>query len=329
MKKLISFSSFFLYSKKTLVFFVFILSSFTASSQNLVPNPSFEIYDTCPDWFQQISRATGWKALVLTPDFLHKCSNFNQTSIPYNFFGVQETVNINDNGYSGIGIVFPPTVGGQEVIGIKLLETLAIGTQYFFSFDYSCAFRPGYSNGCISNKLGMKLLTEEPVDTFGLANQLINNEAILYSDSILSDSVNWLKFDGSFIADSAYKFLAIGNFFSIDSIQRICYGASAFSTYYYIDNICLSLAKNDCNSIKDSICYEDLYIFPNPCTDELEIHNKCNCEKGGDVLIYNTIGQIVYKETIEFINNPIDLNFLARGVYFLKFKNSILKIILI
>ena len=27
---------------------------------NLVPNPSFEDYDTCPDFTSQISRAIGW-----------------------------------------------------------------------------------------------------------------------------------------------------------------------------------------------------------------------------------------------------------------------------
>lgn len=329
MANLISLSSISLFARKAIVFFFLALNSFSASSQNLVPNPSFEIYDTCPDWYSQIERAKAWRSIVGTPDFLNKCANY-PASIPNNILGYQDAVNVNDRGYAAIGISFPifTTVTFREILGIQLAETLIIGTKYFFSFNYSCTYAPNRSIGCIANKLGMKLLTVVPADTIGIANEIINNKAILYSDSLASDTSNWSTFEGTFVADSAYTFLAIGNFFSRDSIVYFCYGSNAIYGYYYIDNICLS-STNDCFSEVDPNCNDKLYIFPNPTTGPFYINDSCKQKKGGDVLIYNTIGQLVFKETIEFINNPIDLSFLARGIYFLKFKNSSLKIILI
>ncbi|MFB0926263.1 MAG: hypothetical protein QMB65_13430, partial [Vicingaceae bacterium] len=51
--------------KKAILFIITILSFFSnqALAQNLVPNPSFEIQDSCPTRrFQRITLATGWKS---------------------------------------------------------------------------------------------------------------------------------------------------------------------------------------------------------------------------------------------------------------------------
>jgi hypothetical protein len=46
---------------KKLVAFFFLIYSINATAQvNLVPNPSFEVFDTCPDAPSQITRAIPW-----------------------------------------------------------------------------------------------------------------------------------------------------------------------------------------------------------------------------------------------------------------------------
>jgi hypothetical protein len=61
---------------------VFLLK--TSYSQNLVPNPSFEIYDTCPDNLGQISRAIGWHDAIPDGEYFNVCSHdTNGSGIPY------------------------------------------------------------------------------------------------------------------------------------------------------------------------------------------------------------------------------------------------------
>src|SRR5437764_856653 len=51
-------------------------SFFILHSQiNLVPNPSFEIYDTCPDNASQVNRVINWFSCYTTPDYYNTCSS--------------------------------------------------------------------------------------------------------------------------------------------------------------------------------------------------------------------------------------------------------------
>ncbi len=137
------------------------------------------------------------------------------------------------------------------------------------------------------------------------------------------------QFKGSFIADSAYTFLLIGNFFSFDSILHLCIGNSAYAAYYYIDNVCLSSTENNCYSNQTTNCEESFVVYPNPNSGIVNILTNCLKEKGGDIIVYDAIGQIVYSTILDAENKLIDLSFLAKGIYFLRVHNSILKIILI
>jgi hypothetical protein len=57
---------------------VFVIKAY--GQVNLVPNPSFEIYSTCPDNISgtqddQVSKATGWSSWIKTPDYYNVCPN--------------------------------------------------------------------------------------------------------------------------------------------------------------------------------------------------------------------------------------------------------------
>jgi OmpA-OmpF porin, OOP family len=58
-------------------------------SQNLVPNPSFETYSSCPEGISEVDLAVPWiNPTFGTSDFFHSCSS-NFVDVPYNFFGFQ------------------------------------------------------------------------------------------------------------------------------------------------------------------------------------------------------------------------------------------------
>jgi hypothetical protein len=101
-------------------FSFFLLLFFTARvcfGQNLVPNPSFEIHDSCPNNISFIEGAIGWKQLIITPDFFHECATNSAASIPYNIAGYQQPFNINDSAYAGIGTNITNDTA-HEVMGI-------------------------------------------------------------------------------------------------------------------------------------------------------------------------------------------------------------------
>lgn len=65
---------------------------------------------------------------------------------------------------------------------------------------------------------------------------LMSNSAHVYSDSLLNDTANWVQIKGSFIADSAYQYVVIGNFFDDFNTDTLnCSSAS----YAFIDMICV------------------------------------------------------------------------------------------
>jgi hypothetical protein len=65
---------------------------------------------------------------------------------------------------------------------------------------------------------------------------------------------------------------------------------------------------------------EQINIFPNPFTDFLYIDNLC---KSSSIIIKNSLGQIVYKEIIDYKTKIcIDLSELIQGIYFIQIKNS-------
>ena len=85
-----------------LLYFLFVIC-FRTSSQNLVPNPSFEGRSSCPSGTSQIHLATHWNDPMVAPstsDYLHTCSSKNTSSVPQNSFGYQYART--GNAYAGL-----------------------------------------------------------------------------------------------------------------------------------------------------------------------------------------------------------------------------------
>src|SRR4051812_721199 len=116
--------------KKILLLFSSLLFCCIVEAQNLVPNPSFEVYDTCPDYMSQINRAVGWWAVRMTPDYFNACSSTIYSSVPTNGFG--HTMPASGNAYAGfIGYWQNNTILAPECFAAQLLSPLIIGTKYY------------------------------------------------------------------------------------------------------------------------------------------------------------------------------------------------------
>ena len=90
----------------------------------------------------------------------------------------------------------------------------------------------------------------------------------------MSDTANWTLVNGSFVADSAYQYLVIGNFFSralTDTV--ILEGDGSLGAYYFVDGVCVTKAGQPCEFTTGVAEAEETgpFAWPNPASDRLQV----------------------------------------------------------
>ncbi|MBL8011924.1 MAG: T9SS type A sorting domain-containing protein [Flavobacteriales bacterium] len=222
-------------------------------AQNLVPNPSFELLDTCPYTigFQPGDRPLYWHSWLNSPDYFHACAGSLQdidtlVSVPQNGFGYQYAWE--GDAYIG-GWCYWVNDDYREYIGVPLLEPLEIGQTYLVSFRVNLAVNGSYvwSMGACNN-VGV-LFTMASNAWSGTTGPPFpfRNYAHVYSPGIIADSLGWTLVSGSFTADSAYQYLVLGNFFTnalTDTIGLPPWNGEV--AYYFIDEVCVSREEGGC-----------------------------------------------------------------------------------
>ena len=297
------------------------------AAQNLVPNPSFENYISCPTGNGNIYQCTNWKNFGNSPDCFNACAPVPDiANVPHAFTGYQYAHT--GVGMAGIVTWLNPTTGPdgpnyREFIGTHLLSQLIIGQKYYFSFytNYS-----GYLKSwkeVSANKIGLRFCT---VPSDSLHTCSINNLAHLFTDSILKDTVNWIRLSGSFIADSAYNYVALGNFFDDAHTDTLSFGGAPFGgecSYYYIDDVCVStdsIYNQTWAGVGGLNNKNQISIYPNPAFDILNITSTDELEQ---FQLINSLGQITYSQKI---NNDLSSQIYIRnfpvGIYFLRIKTK-------
>jgi hypothetical protein len=267
------------------------LLNFIHAQTNLVANPGFEIYDTCPNNLSQITRAVGWYSAKLSPDYFNSCTSASSWSaVPSNYWGYQSPVS--GDAYSGYAASYGGDQSIKEFLGTQLVTPLQTNTKYFVSFKVCRSYKSSFMNDCSVNKLGVLFSTVQ----YSINSPApICNCAQVYTDSIIQDTLNWTQILGSFIADSNYSYLNIGNFFTnalTDSIQT---QGTFCNTYYYVDEVCVSDDSAFCADysigINDYNQEIKISCFPNPTSDFVTINSQ---EATFDQLkLYNLTGQVV------------------------------------
>ncbi|MEO5674037.1 MAG: T9SS type A sorting domain-containing protein [Chitinophagales bacterium] len=315
--------------KYLLIFFFSTMFNFFQNSQaqNLVPNPSFEVYDSCPDDVGEIDSAIGWSnfgngsyAGASSPDYFNSCADASVfpdslVSVPHNQGGYQYAAT--GNAYCGIicyAVTFPDY---REIIGCQLINPLEIGAIYHISFKINCSFGGYMGNYLASNGLGVKL-TNIP---FTNNNPIpIDNNPLFYSSTIFTDTLNWTTIEYDIVADSAYQYIAIGNFFDALHTDTIHLGSFIFRSYYYIDDV--SLIKETENGV-NTLYQNGLSVFPNPVNDVLYVRKEgCSVHL---ITLINKMGQIFFQQAENFSNSnniSIDVKKFPAGIYFIQLNDE-------
>lgn len=298
-------------------------------SQNLVSNNSYEQYSQCPSNENQVSYSVGWKSYFGTPDYYNACAIDPWVAIPNNIGGsYQQTAT--GSAYCGFYAYWSPTYSGpykniREHIGRQLSSPLVVGTKYFVSFKVSLAYNAG-SASCATNNIGAKF-SSVPYDLYAtdsISSPLVNNIAHVYTTALITDTANWTTISRAFIADSAYNYIIIGNFFKdantdtliLYSSNWICY------SYYYLDDICVSTDSLTCNNITGIMDMEldkIINIYPIPFSNSTTLvfkdgfhFNNCN------VTLYDIFGGELRNYEMKSTELKIERDGLPEGIYFLR-----------
>jgi hypothetical protein len=297
-----------------LVLVFFQLQSISSYSQNMVANPGFEDTLACPVQIGLINNVAGWTTCGVTPDYFHSCANTTHPNhgVPFNNRGFQPAHS--GNAYIGIFTYSVFNQNLREFIGSALLQPLVVGQQYFVSF---WAAHPDTSVlHFATDKLGVKFTT---VQHTLMLPDTVGNFAHVFSTSLITDTLGWTLVRGSFIADSAYTFIEIGNFFedSQTTIQNLGSGSPNYA-YYFIDDVCVTTDSAICG-LSTGIREDDpnyFSVFPNPADDEITIRSKSFSHV--DVSLSNALSTTVFSSVLkndEIIINTINF---SPGLYFLE-----------
>jgi hypothetical protein len=101
----------------------------------------------------------------------------------------------------------------------------------------------------------------------------LTNFAHVYSSQIIADTTNWTTISGSFIADSAYQYIILGNLFDYaHTNDSLLYGnTSCFGSfvYYYVDDIYVS--TDSVTGIPQNLLENTINISPNPANNIINL----------------------------------------------------------
>ena len=304
--------------KNTLTYLLLLLST-SSMSQNLVPNPSFEDTITCPTMLGQVTKANLWYDLLNTPDYFHSCSVIPQVSVPNNFVGFQYPAS--GQAYMGGCDYDLIDTNYREIIGSNLLNPLIIGTKYFVNFKVSFSGGIFQAVNIATDKMGILFSTVDYISS----PPPIANFCQVFSNVIISDSLNWTTIRGSLLADSAYSFISIGNFFKNYLTDTVNLNPNNHTRgYYYIDDVCISDDSLYCElwtGLSQDIFKDALKIYPNPTNKELHIDNiPRGCTK---IIMYDVNGKKVLEiSTDKKFKTVFNLSPLNNGIYSLIFQSK-------
>ncbi len=300
--------------KKLTLFFYFLFLINLSQAQNLVPNWSFEDTVACPVSLTQIDKAIGWSSFGGTPDYFNACapnSGMFNVSVPENVWGYQ--FSNTGNAYAAFLSFGLSATNMREFIGVELLNNLIMGETYYVSFYISTAF--GYANGqypgLASNNIGAKFST---IPYSSNNPPALNNYSHINEANIISDTINWIKISGSFIADSAYKYLIIGNFFDDANTTYSSIGTIQNVSVYYLDDIKVSNDSDFVNSSPNVYSVDFIKIFPNPARDWITVEGR----RITKISLYDVLGNICLSFTVSASSLSFNVSTLTKGLYILK-----------
>jgi hypothetical protein len=152
----------------------------------------------------------------------------------------------------------------------------------------------------------------------------ISNNSQVYTSIVETDTLNWANIQGSFVADSNYAYISIGNHYSdsnttVQTMQAVTFG---YNAYYFIDDVCVSADSATCFSpvgIKEVKNTDNFNLFPNPFSDKINITVKRN--ELIEVNLFDVTARKIFSQSFT-TSTSINTEQLAKGIYLYEVRNK-------
>lgn len=209
-----------------------------APAANLVLNPGFESYSSCPFTFGQTSLATPWTAPTLgTSDYLNGCApaTFPSVNVPYTQLGYRPA-------RTGAGmaalIPFSAAPDYREYVQAPLSSPLVASMTYEVRFYVALADTASLAVDRLGAYLSVGAVGPVPNDApLGVMPQ-VESPAAVYLD----DAVNWTLVSGTFVAAGGEDHIVIGSFRDdASTLTTAGPGPWPGGAYYFIDDVSVDL----------------------------------------------------------------------------------------
>lgn len=312
-----------------LILLPLILNTAWAQAQNLVPNGSFEEYTDCPFAFGYVNNVVGWTSPnTQSADYYNVCAGSSMVGVSLNVSGYQYPAE--GSGYMGVFTFILNGPDYREFIATELSASLEPGVPVYLSFKLALggfgSTSPTSANFTCQGT-GMKFFTEIPTDW---PSYLYPNSAAIHLDQAITDTSAWVTVSGTYVPDSAYTQLVIGNFFDDAHSAPFIFDTAGYGTangaYVFIDQVCVSYDSNYCSNWT-GISQPDgpsLTLSSNPFAAVLHLYTSQIENAPVRIRLFDSTGRVVVNEKwiaghIEWV---LDGTTLAPGYYTLIATNT-------
>jgi hypothetical protein len=271
--------------------FILLLLSVGIRSQNIVNNPGLETYSSLPNYANQLVRASGW-------------SNCNGNYNSQGTWGSPDYLNLLGTGlaqlpcgyltcslpHSGNGVAAFITYNGfladcREYIRTFLTTTMVPGAQYQVSFWITNGSSPQAKY--VTNNIGILFSKDS---TWQSSTCSVMNRTPQLNISSVIDTASWKMYTFTYTADSAYKYMTVGNYFNDANTTLITKNNSnQLYSYYLVDDFRVTPTGLYTGIEEAALQAKNASILPNPGTGEFVLKSK----QAAHLEIVNGIGQHV------------------------------------
>lgn len=237
-------------------------------SQNLVRNPSFEVFESCPERLGNFDDDLVFWSIPTngSTDYFNVCST--EMGAPENFNGRQRATF--GEGYAGFYLYAPDDY--REYLQGELTHTLVKGKKYQVSFHVSLAERSDFAIkefGILFSQEKLRVPIKKELSKkqlYSITDNAYNYLEIGYSN-FYSDTNDWVLVHTEFVAKGTEKYLTLGNFKNNNRTRRFKTKKEAKQgSYYYIDMVAVNTVDTPpATTVLDSGSLEldKTHVFPN------------------------------------------------------------------
>lgn len=211
----------------------------SARAVNLVPNNSFESFNSCPVSFSNMTDCVSWYAPTTgTSDYYNACtSGPNTPDVPTNNFGFQNART--GVAYAGF-IPYSSAADYREYVETPLTSPLVANVTYTVKFYVSLADIANRSLDRIGAYLSVGPVG--PVGNYAPLSYVPQIESP--ANVFLNDTVNWMLISGTYTAAGGEDHIVIGNFHDDGSTSfQLGPGNWAGGCNYFVDDVSVEVEQ--------------------------------------------------------------------------------------